>query len=75
MWRASRGSVGTAVCSAMRIVVDGGFASVAFPIIGAGTGGLTEDEALSCMLDALGTIPSHANVRLIRYRPSLGAAS
>ncbi len=42
-------------------------ASVAFLIIGAGTGGLGGESALALMLDALSHIPTTAKVTLVRF--------
>lgn len=50
-WRATETSIRRSVDNAMRIVEAHGFGSVAFPIIGAGTGSFNKDKALSIMLD------------------------
>lgn len=46
------------------------FSSIAFPIIGAGTGGYAQDAALRLMTDALEQIESTAHVIIVRYRPA-----
>jgi O-acetyl-ADP-ribose deacetylase (regulator of RNase III) len=68
LWRASRASIGQSVRSAMAIVNQQGFASAAFPVIGAGTGGFGESGALEIMLAAFAEIESRAEVRIVRYR-------
>jgi O-acetyl-ADP-ribose deacetylase len=68
LWRASAGSVRDSVVSAMEIVGAQAFTSVAFPIIGAGSGGLTEERALSVMVDALSGISSPSRAVIVRYR-------
>ena len=44
-----------------------GFASVAFPIIGAGSGGFDSDRALAIMVDSFRQIDCKAQVRIVRY--------
>ena len=68
LWRASADSIQASVRSAMEVVNARGFASVAFPIIGAGSGGFAEQEALNLMVQALEGIASTAAVRIVRFR-------
>ena len=67
LWRASEGSVRGSVRSAMRIVEEKGFASVAFPIIGAGSGGFDQTRALELMVDELVGLKSAAAVTIVRF--------
>ena len=67
-WRASIRSIQGSVASAMAIVKDHDFASVAFPVIGAGSGGFDEKAALDSMLRAFADIQSTADVRIVRFR-------
>jgi O-acetyl-ADP-ribose deacetylase (regulator of RNase III) len=67
LWRASERSVRGSVRSAMGIVQRHGFSSVAFPIIGAGSGGLSAAHALSYMLDELGTVAWEGRVVVVRF--------
>lgn len=69
-WVASERSIKGSVSSAMRIVEERGFKSVAFPIIGGGTGGASQDEALVFMLAALNEIETRSEVRIVRYAPA-----
>lgn len=71
-WRASRKSIQGSVVSAMALVNSHAFASVAFPVIGAGTGGFGEDGALALMLEALAPIHTTAKVTIVRYRRNQG---
>lgn len=66
-WRASPASIQSSVRSAMQLVDQHGFGSVAFPLIGAGTGGIGEDRALQLMIEALNTLDSPAQVYLVRF--------
>jgi len=68
LWRASAASIQGSVRSAMSIVRSRNFSSVAFPVIGAGSGGFREGAALALMLEAFAKIESCAQVRIIRFR-------
>jgi O-acetyl-ADP-ribose deacetylase (regulator of RNase III) len=52
----------------MRIVDEHGFTSVAFPVIGAGSGSFNQRKALELMLDEFNAISSPADVRIVEYR-------
>ena len=68
LWRSSRESIQGSVRSAINLVNQHGFASVAFPVIGAGTGGYRPADALRLMLDAFAGVMSPASVTVVRYR-------
>lgn len=67
LWMASEHSIRQSVRSAMRIVNDERFVSVAFPIIGAGSGAFNADEAEALMLDEFAGIETAARVVVVRY--------
>lgn len=69
-WFASERSIRGSVRNAMRIVDEQGFRSVAFPIIGAGSGSYKLDKALKLMLDEFARIESEARVCIVRWRKS-----
>jgi O-acetyl-ADP-ribose deacetylase (regulator of RNase III) len=54
---------------AMRIVNELGFGSVAFPLLGTGSGHLAEEEAYLALTETLAAIETSAEVRIVRYRP------
>ena len=68
LWCSSKRSIQGSVVSAMNLVNQHGFQSLAFPIIGAGTGGYRQADALKLMLDAFAGIDSAAKVTVVRYR-------
>ena len=68
LWRASKRSITAGTRSAMALVNTHGFASVAFPILGAGSGSFDEREACALMLDTLASIPTSARVVVVRFR-------
>lgn len=65
-WRASEDSIRESVKSAMKIVNDLNFRSVAFPLVGAGTGGVDEEDAYELIRDTLIATPTCADVRIVR---------
>jgi O-acetyl-ADP-ribose deacetylase (regulator of RNase III) len=67
VWRASERSIRASVTSAMRIAVERGFASIAFPLIGSGSGGFDQERAESIMLDELLKCESEIEVRLVVF--------
>lgn len=69
LWRSSERSIRASVHSAIDLVNAHGYRSVAFPVIGAGTGGFGEEGALRIMLAELDTLTCDAEVRVVRYRP------
>ncbi|MCP4675980.1 MAG: Appr-1-p processing protein [Deltaproteobacteria bacterium] len=68
LWMAGEKSIRTSVQSAMRIVSDKSFASVAFPLIGAGSGSFNADKAEQLMLDEFRSIETEAEVVIVRYQ-------
>lgn len=67
-WRASEDSVRRSVQSAMRIAAEQGFRSIAFPLIGAGTGGKGSERVLEWMRTELQAIAFSGDVVVVRYR-------
>ncbi len=53
LWRASERSIRDSVKNAIRLAQDEGFGSIAFPLIGAGSGGFNQEKTKSLMLDEL----------------------
>src|SRR4051794_12248126 len=68
LWRASERSIRASVENAISIAEARGFRSIAFPIIGAGSGGFDAREAASIMLDELTQRIPKIDVILVRYR-------
>jgi O-acetyl-ADP-ribose deacetylase (regulator of RNase III) len=68
LWRASEYSIRQSVRNAMQIVQREGFASVAFPLIGAGSGGFSEAKALEIMQDELRQLKGAERVLIVQYR-------
>ncbi|WP_394796122.1 macro domain-containing protein [Armatimonas sp.] len=68
LWRASEFSIRESVRSAMLLVNEKGFASVAFPVIGAGSGSFPTERALEIMCQAFAELETSAQVRIVRYK-------
>jgi len=67
LWRASEFSIRESIRSAIAIVSARGFTSVAFPLIGAGSGGFNEARSHAVMLDELSKMDSEARVLVVIY--------
>jgi O-acetyl-ADP-ribose deacetylase len=67
LWRASEASIRDSVRHALERAREHGLRSLAFPLIGAGSGSFNEDRALALMLQALGDAPDF-DVRVVRFR-------
>lgn len=67
-WRGSEYSIRQSVRSATELASKNNFASLAFPIIGAGAGNFPEMRALEIMRDELEKIESDLHVVVVRYQ-------
>jgi O-acetyl-ADP-ribose deacetylase (regulator of RNase III) len=67
MWFATEKSIRGSVRSAMDIVDQHGFASIAFPIIGAGSGSRSKRNSLMLITQELRQIHSDARVIVVEY--------
>lgn len=70
LWRSSKESIQGSVYSAMRLVHEHELKSVAFPIVGAGSGGFKEAAALDLMMSAFQAIETRAEVTVVKFRPT-----
>lgn len=68
LWRASPRSIQDSVHSALALAVERGFRSLAFPLIGAGSGGFAEATAFELMIQALAGLDHAISVRIVRFR-------
>jgi O-acetyl-ADP-ribose deacetylase (regulator of RNase III) len=67
LWRASERSIRGSVRSALKLAQDNGFRSIAFPLIGAGSGGFNPDRSRAIMLDELRHLDDPLEVRLVIF--------
>jgi O-acetyl-ADP-ribose deacetylase (regulator of RNase III) len=66
-WRSSKQSVQNSVRNSMKLIIEHGYQSVAFPLIGAGSGGGDEAIVLSWMTEELGKIEFEGQIILVIY--------
>lgn len=69
-WFATEYSVSQSVINAMKLVNEKGFKSVAFPLIGSGSGNRGKEWSLEIMKRTFEKIESDASVRIVRFRKS-----
>lgn len=69
-WRSSEWSVRQSVRNALDLAADNGFRSIAFPLVGAGTGGGRPDQVQAIMEDAIRNSGFDGEVVLVRYQNS-----
>ena len=67
-WCASESSIRGSVRNAIRIVNENKFNSVAFPIIGAGSGSFKQLRALEIMLDEFDRVHTDAKVIVVEFQ-------
>jgi O-acetyl-ADP-ribose deacetylase len=70
-WRSSERAIRGCVRSALGIAREQGYRSIAFPLIGAGTGGYSPHKVLKIMQDEAGKHEYDGEVRIVRFRQGL----
>ena len=73
-WRASARSIRMSVGNATALANQHGFRSLAFPLVGAGTGGFRAADVERLMLNTLDELAFDGEVRVVRYQPGTSAA-
>ncbi len=68
LWRASPFSVAESTRNAVALAQRLGLGSLAFPLIGAGSGGMSPARAEALMLDALRPMQGELRVVVVRFR-------
>lgn len=68
VWRASERSIRDSVHSAFKLALGHGDESIAFPIIGAGSGGMKETAAEAVLLQAIAEANAPIATTVVRYR-------
>jgi O-acetyl-ADP-ribose deacetylase (regulator of RNase III) len=69
LWRASPASIRESVRNAMQLAADLKLRSLAFPVLGAGSGGFDPAAAEQIMRDTFAGIESEIDVIVVRYKP------
>jgi O-acetyl-ADP-ribose deacetylase len=74
LWISSERAIRASVLNALKIAAAKGYSSIAFPIIGSGTGGYAADKALAIMQDEIEKNPYAGEVRIVRFVPTENAS-
>ena len=67
-WRSSERAIRDSTRNALRLATEMDCASIAFPLIGAGTGGIAPADSLRMMQDEVLDDGFAGLVRIVRYR-------
>ena len=67
-WKASETSIARSVENALKLAEDSGFRSIAFPVLGAGSGRLDAERAEAIMCKTFEATKSSISIILVRYR-------
>jgi O-acetyl-ADP-ribose deacetylase (regulator of RNase III) len=70
LWRSSERSIRDSVRNALARAREYNFRTVAFPVIGSGSGGFDEARALAVMVSALEAEGADLDVTVVRFRPT-----
>jgi O-acetyl-ADP-ribose deacetylase (regulator of RNase III) len=70
LWRSSEKSIRGSVRSSLELATRHGFRSIAFPLIGTGTGRGRTERVQSMMEDELSKLEFDGEVRIVKYRPA-----
>lgn len=68
LWRSSERAIRDCVRNALAIACQRGYRSIAFPLIGAGTGGFSPERALEIMQEEVGKFDFNGEVIFVRFR-------
>ncbi len=68
LWRASERSIRDSLRNAIQVANDNGFKSIAFPLIGAGSGGFNQEQAKILMLDELSRLDVQMAVKIVVFK-------
>ena len=67
-WRSSERSIRDSTRNAVALATEHNIESIAFPLIGAGTGGGSPDDVLAMMQDELANCDFDGLIRIVRFR-------
>jgi O-acetyl-ADP-ribose deacetylase (regulator of RNase III) len=74
LWRSSERSIRDSVRNAMRLASERGYRSIAFPLIGAGSGGGKPERVLEIMRDELARLEFAGEVRIVQFKKGTAGA-
>lgn len=68
LWRTSERSIPDSVRNAVQLAHEKGFLSIAFPLIGAGSGGFNREQSKTLMLDELRKLDVSMAVKIVVFK-------
>ena len=68
LWRSSERAIRGCIGSALNIARDRRYRSVAFPLVGAGTGGFPPARVIEIMQDEVRQIDFEGEIRFVKFR-------
>jgi O-acetyl-ADP-ribose deacetylase len=74
LWRSSERSIRDSVRNATRLASERGYQSIAFPLIGSGSGGGKPERVMEIMRDELAQIEFAGEVRIVQFKRGIGRA-
>jgi O-acetyl-ADP-ribose deacetylase (regulator of RNase III) len=75
LWRSSEWSIRQCVRNSMALAYEKGFQSIAFPLIGAGSGGFNQERTKAIMEDELGKVELPMEVRVVVFKKGVSIRS
>jgi len=67
LWRSSAQSITASTKNAIKLAAANNYKTIALPVIGSGSGGFDQDQAITIMIDALAETPKDLAVTIVRY--------
>ena len=67
LWRASEKSIRDSVRNAVQLAHEIGFTSISLPLIGAGSGGINQEQTKTLVLDELQRIDVPMSVKVVVF--------
>ncbi len=74
-WRATTRAVIDSVKNALRLAEEHGFASIAFPALGAGTGGMEPERSITLIAETAASVPGTIDVAVVEFVPTASKKS
>jgi len=68
LWKASEDSISQSIVNAMKIAEESGFSSIAFPLLGTGSGRFNVEQAEAIMHKTFEKLDSKLAVTLVRFK-------
>lgn len=69
LWRATERSIRDSVRHSLQLAEESKFLSIAFPIIGSGSGGFSSEEALRLMTEEIERFPGSMRILIVKFSP------